>query len=150
MNVTKTARIVSLIGALVAFPVAASGDGRKGVLIFSCVTSNQRFVEVRDNGATINYYFGKKGKKPELALSVPRSVASTHQYQGFGRYVSYAVTIPNKGTTYSVFYGYDKLSPDSQADAGIVVTTVDGKEATIPCASTFERNIEGIDLKADK
>lgn len=150
MNVRKAARDLLLIVALAALPIAASGKGEEGALIFACTTVNQKFVKVVDNGATIKYSFGKKGKKPELVFSVSRSAASTYQYQGFGRYVAYAVSVPNNGVTYSVFYGYDKLSADSQVDAGIVVKTVNGKETTIPCAGTFKSNIEGINLKGDK
>ena len=40
--------------------------------IFSCTTTKGKVVEVCDSGKTTDYSFGKKGTKPELALSVPR------------------------------------------------------------------------------
>ncbi len=143
--------IFALISALAVLPAATSAHGKQSKLVFSCETANHKFVKVYDNESTISYTFGKKGAKPELSLSVPRSAASTDQWSGFGRYESYSVTIPNGDVTYSVFYGFDTRDEDSEINAGIVVKTGKGKETTILCnIKTLHQNIDGINLKADK
>lgn len=103
----------------------------------------------------IQYTFGRPGKTPELALSVPRESASTFQWPGVGRYINYSVKIPNDNTTYQVFTSAERLfegdeDTDASYTAGINVE-VDGRHvATVDCKmDTVIDNMEGIDLKSD-
>ncbi len=84
--------------------------------------------------------------KPEMALSVPKNVASTKQWEGFGRNMYYSVLIPNGNTTYEVFSNVDKF--DQEISYGIYVIVNEEIAATIKCkANTVIDNIEGIALK---
>jgi hypothetical protein len=114
--------------------------------IFSCTTTKGKAVEVCDSSKTVDYSFGKKGQKPEMALSVPRNAASTKQWEGIGRNMYYSVLIPNGKTTYEVFSSSDKSGEESAY--GIYVL-VGGKEvATINCKpTTVTDNIEGVTLR---
>lgn len=107
-------------------------------------------MEVCDAGAKISYRFGRLGQSPEMALSVPRAQATTWQWQGVGRYLSYRVTIPNGTTAYSVFFSADRLSDNHDIDAGINVEVNGELVATIPCrADSLEQQLEGIDLRSE-
>lgn len=116
--------------------------------VFACQTTKGKQVEVCDAGKTIGYSFGKPGAAPELALHVPRAQASTSQWQGVGRYMSYAVDIPNGKTVYSVFWGVDRLSEEHVVEAGVNVL-INGKQAAaVLCRpDTVQQALEGIDLK---
>lgn len=138
--------IVAVMGVLAAGAQAQCTGGSKTV--FACQTTKGKQVEVCDAGKTIAYSFGKPGATPELALKVPRSQASTSQWQGVGRYMSYAVDIPNGKTVYSVFWGVDRLSEEHDIEAGVNVL-INGKQAaTVMCRpDTVQQALEGIDLK---
>jgi hypothetical protein len=114
--------------------------------IFSCTTTKGKAVEVCESPKTIDYSFGKKGAKPEMALSVPRSAASTRRWNGIGRNMYYSVLIPNGKATYEVFSNVDKF--DEETSYGIYVV-VGGKElATISCKpNTVTDNISDVTLK---
>jgi hypothetical protein len=114
--------------------------------IFSCTTTKEKIVEVCESDSTVDYSFGKKGVKPEMALSVPKNVASTKQWEGIGRSMYYSVLIPNGNTIYEAFSNVDKL--EEVASYGISVV-VGGKEvATISCKpDSVIDNIEGVALK---
>ena len=84
-----------------------------------------------------------------MALSVPRATATTYQWNGMGRYITYSVNIPNGKTVYSVFLSVDRLTDEHAVDAGINIETNGRHIATIQCkSSTVQNNIEGIDLRA--
>lgn len=115
-------------------------------IIFACTTTNNKVLEVCDSRKAIDYSFGKKGAKSELAFSVPRSSVTTQQWSGVGRNMYYSVLIPNgTDTIYEVFSSVDKFGENTAF--GIYVT-VEGKQvATVYCKpSTVTSNIEGIDL----
>ncbi|TIC82044.1 hypothetical protein [Crenobacter intestini] len=118
--------------------------------VFACRTVQGKRIEVCDAGRTLSYAFGRPGQRPEIVLRVPRAAASTWQWQGVGRYLSYAVNLPNGNTEYSVFWGMDRLSDGHEVEAGVHVS-IDGRPAaTVRCApgAAIEQNIEGIDLRA--
>lgn len=117
--------------------------------LFSCDTQKgQKQILLCDNQATIDYSFGKKGQKPELALSVPRAEASTWQWAGIGRYISYSVTIPNGDYVYSVFWSADRLSEAHAVEAGVNVEKKGELLATILCTEQgMVNNLEGVKLK---
>lgn len=113
--------------------------------VFACTTTNNKVVEVCDSGDKIDYSFGKKGQKPELALSVLRRAASTVQWQGIGRHMYYSVRIPNGNTIYEVFSSIDKL--EQSVEAGIYVTVNGENVATILCKpDTRTDYLEGLAL----
>lgn len=116
--------------------------------IFSCMTTKGKQIEVCDAGKTISYSFGKPQEKPEIVVKVPRNQASTYQWEGVGRYMSYSVNIPNGNTVYSVFWGVDRLSEEHAVEAGVNVETNNKSVATVKCSEkNIEQNIEGIALK---
>ncbi|MGL6013150.1 MAG: hypothetical protein ACRC0J_16865 [Shewanella oncorhynchi] len=116
--------------------------------IFSCMTAKGKKIEVCDAEKTISYSFGKLHDKPEIVVNVPRNQASTYQWNGVGRYMSYSVNIPNGNTVYSVFWSFDRLSEDDEIKAGVNVETNSKSVATVKCSGkNIEQNIEGITLK---
>ncbi|WP_298609557.1 hypothetical protein [uncultured Thiothrix sp.] len=117
--------------------------------LFFCNTKKaNKQLEVCDAGKTINYSLGKKGQKPELAISVPRSQASTFQWQGIGRYISYAVNIPNGDYNYNVFWGVDRLTEEHAVEAGVNVEKKGEVQATVYCQEKgLINNLEGVKLK---
>lgn len=128
--------------------VAACPSGSE--TLFFCHTKKaNKQIEVCDAGKTISYSFGKKGQKPELAISVPRSQASTFQWQGIGRYISYAVNIPNGDYNYNVFWGVDRLTDEHAVEAGVNVEKKGELLTTVYCQEKgLINNLEGVKLKA--
>lgn len=134
-----TCIFVSLFAASVTYAACA------GKMIFSCTTTKGKTVEVCDAGSTIKYTFGKKGAPPEMALAIPRAAASTRQWDGMGRDMSYSVQIPNGNTVYEVFSSVDKMT--EEGESGINVEIAGKHAATLTCkAETVINNIEGISL----
>jgi hypothetical protein len=116
--------------------------------VFSCTTTKGKYVEVCDADKVIQYSFGKKGEKPEMALSIPRAEATTYQWSGFGRNMTYSVQIPNSGTVYEVFSSTDKMSDEHARTSGINVLVGEKLVASLACKdATVVNNIEGISLK---
>lgn len=118
--------------------------------VFSCVTAKGKLIQLCDQQQYLEYSFGKPSEIPEIVVRVPRSTASTTQWNGIGRYMSYSVEIPNGKTVYSVFWGVDRLTEAHGIEAGVNVE-VNGKHvATVQCTGedTIIQNMEGIDLKA--
>ena len=126
-----------------AFAKCAAGQQT----IFSCSTNKGKTIEVCDAGKSITYTFGSPQAKPEIALNVPRDKVTTFQWSGIGRYLSYAVDIPNGTSTYSVFHGMDRITKEHAIEAGVNVL-VDGKLlATVRCSGrNIVNNLEGVDL----
>lgn len=119
-------------------------------LVFACTTKNHKYVEVCDRGAHLRYLFGKPGQPAELALMVPRSAASSYQWDGFSSGMTYTVNIPNGNTTYSIFWSAQR-DPDAEepVSAGIDVRSNGPSAAIVECQTEgIVQNIEGIVLKA--
>ena len=117
--------------------------------IFSCLTGKGKLIEVCDSGQTIDYSFGKSKTKPEIVVHAPRDKASTTQWQGIGRYMSFSVEIPNGNTTYSVYWSVDRNSDQHPIEAGVNVEVNKKLTATVNCAdeNSIVQNIEGINLR---
>lgn len=117
--------------------------------IFSCVTAKGKLIQVCDSGKTIDYSFGKPNLPSEIIVHASRSEASTFQWKGIGRYISYAVDVPNGDTTYSVFWGMDRLTDEHTIDAGVNIEVNNKHVATVKCVEekNIVQNIEDIDLK---
>ena len=129
--------------------VAAAACEKSSKTVFSCLTAKGKQIQVCDSGKTIDYSFGKPNATPDIVVRVPRSKASTSQWQGIGRYISYSVEIPNGNTTYGVYWGADRLTDEHAIDAGVNVEIDNKLVASVKCFGEkhIVQNIEGIDLK---
>ena len=145
----KKAALLATVFAITPLTAQAACQSEQQTL-FSCMTAKGKRIQLCDQQQTLEYSFGKPSLKPEIVVQVPRSAATTSQWQGVGRWMSYSVGIPNGKTVYSVFWGVDRLSDEHGVEAGVNVE-VEGKHvATVKCGegSTIIQNMEGIDLKA--
>ena len=97
---------IAVLFFFVSFNAVAACE-KGSTTVFSCVTGKGKIIEVCDSKKTIDYSFGKPSEKPDLALKVPRESASTTQWNGMGRWISYSVEIPN-GNTVDAKQGYSK------------------------------------------
>lgn len=140
-----TGALSATLFASSAYATCAAGSKT----LFSCTTAKGKQIEVCDAGKTITYAFGSPQGKPEIALSVLRKEATTFQWAGLGRYLSYSVDIPNGKTTYSVFHGMDRISKAHDVEAGVNVLTNGDLVATVKCVGkNMVINLEGVDLAA--
>lgn len=131
------------------FATSAHANCERGTkTLFSCsVQKSGKVVEVCDAGKTIQYSFGKPGAKPEMALAVPRSQASTFQWDGIGRTMPYSVNIPNGSGEYRVYYAVTK-APDEAVEGGINVFSKGKQIATVQCVpASITSHLEGLELK---
>lgn len=141
-----------LLGASFSGAAVAKCEGGSKTL-FSCIAQkNGKRIEACDAGETIDYSFGKPGKKPELALSVPRDEVTTWQWKGIGRYINYSVSIPNNDHVYRVFTSFDKMVPEDEGfSAGVEVEKGGELLATVYCKEdTLKESLEGVDLKEEE
>jgi hypothetical protein len=116
-------------------------------LLFSCLTENNKEILLYQTDETIDYSFGDFDAKPELDLKVPRDQASTWQWKGVGRAMTYAVDVPNGDTSYSVFWSVDRLSPTKEIEAGVRVHRDRKTLATVYCTRKIVNNLQGVQLK---
>lgn len=137
--------IVPVLTALFATNVYAKCVGSK--TLFFCTTVKGKQIEVCDSGKTIDYSFGKPAGKPEIAVKVPRDLASTSQWAGIGRAESYAVDIPNGKATYNVFWSVDRLTDEHAIEAGVNVLINNNLVTTVNCGKDVVSNLEGVKLK---
>jgi len=139
------------IAALLSTASATSWAGcdHGSQTLFSCTTSSVKQIELCDAGETIQYSFGKVHAKPDLVLSVPRSQASTYQWQGFGRDHTYSVHVPNGKTAYEVFNSDDALDPKHALNAGVNVLVNGDRVATVQCSPKYPviNHLVDVDLK---
>ena len=143
-------KLADILIATVIFPrYAAAKCDKDERTIFSCLTGKSKLIEVCDAGKTVSYSFGFPNSKPEIVVTVPRNKASTYQWEGIGRYISYSVNIPNGNTVYNVFWAVDKLSDEHAIEAGVNVEINKELVATVQCVGekNIVQNIEGIELQ---
>lgn len=117
--------------------------------VFSCRTRAGKEIQVCDSGRTIDYAFGRPTQKPELVIRAARATASTVQWLGIGRSMSYSVEIPNRDVKYTVYWAVDRLDEEHPIDAGVMVERNGKQLARVRCLDDDKliQNIEGIDLK---
>lgn len=133
----------------VVFTTNVYAECESNKTLFSCTTEKSKQIEVCDAGKSIDYSFGKPGEKPEVVVKAMRKDASTFQWDGAGRSMSYAVDIPNKDTVYNVFWSTDRLSENHAVEAGVNVLVNKKQVATVLCnGKDIVNNIEGVKLKA--
>ena len=62
--------------------------------------------------------------------------------------MSYAVDIPNGKTSYSIFWGVDRMTEAHSIEAGVNVLNSGNLVATVNCVEKgIINNLEGVDLK---
>ncbi len=127
---------------------ASAGCATDSKTVFSCQAAKGKIIQVCDAGKMIEYSFGK-AKTPDIVVRVPRNEASTSQWNGIGRYLSYAIDVPNGNTVYNVFWGSDRVTEEHKIEAGVNVEINNQLAATVKCIDekSIIQNIEGIDLK---
>jgi hypothetical protein len=115
------------------------------------VKKSGKRVEVCATATAIQYSFGRPKAKPELALTVPKSQATTYQWEGFGRVMAYSINIPNGGVEYRVYSGSEKATeehPDGIAFAGVHVVKSGRQIADMLCVdNTVKSALEGLTLR---
>ena len=137
--------IFPLIVSLNAFAACRKGSET----IFSCITGKGKVIEVCDSKKTIDYSFGTPTEKPEIVVSVLRTIASTTQWAGIGRWRTYSIEIPNGNTVYSIYWSADSLAQKNAIEAGVNVEIDQKNAATIKCVgeNKIVQHLEGMDLK---
>lgn len=140
--------ILAVFLSFVATGQAFAACPSEQATVFSCTTKKAKTIEVCDLGDKISYSFGPTNK-PELSISVPRSLATTRQWEGMGRTISYSVDVPNGKTIYSVYWAVDRLSDSHDIAAGVEVIINGKSAANVSCdpKKDIVQNMEGIDLK---
>jgi hypothetical protein len=116
-------------------------------LLFSCDTENGKQILLYDSGQTIDYSFGRPNQTPELALNVLRSEASTWQWAGVGRAITYSIEVPNGNVLYTVFWNFDRLAENRREEAGVNVSIDQKLTTTVNCSSNIVNQMQGVDLK---
>lgn len=143
----KQYAVISIATMLLSSGAFAQCEGGSKTL-FSCSTTKGKQIELCDATKTIDYSFGKPNEKPEIVVKAPRNQASTSQWAGIGRYISYSVDVPNGNTTYSVFFSTDKNADAHPIEAGVNVSIKNKLVATVKCMEKgIVNNLEGVDLK---
>lgn len=131
---------------------SATSNARKP--LFSCWTKDTKQISLYDAGNTIDYRFGKVeyplGQPPqfvaELELKVPRAEVGNYQWSGFGRNMTYSVTVPNGNVHYRVFWSLDKLDKTHTPEGGVEVLENGTSIATVNCQGEIVSNLEGFAL----
>ena len=118
--------------------------------LFYCQTQSGKQIEVQDVAGIIHYRFGEKLYEPELALTVPRDLASSYQWIGAGSNEYYSVSIPNESIIYRVFTSRER-KPDGLTESGVDVVLNGKNIATILCSNdTVYQQLMAVDLKAQE
>lgn len=119
--------------------------GAGETLLFQCTTTNAKRITLCDAGNTLRYTFGKPGAEaPEMNLSIERGKASTSQGM-----LAQTIDLPNGNTTYSVFWGADRMSEEHAVEAGVLVQVGDRQVATVKCKEdSVQSFMEDVDLPA--
>jgi hypothetical protein len=116
-------------------------------VLFACRTAQGKEIKLLDQGQSLRYSFGPI-TQPEIVLNVPREQASTYQWAGVGRSMYYSVNVPNKDTTYRVFWSVDRLVEGQPVSAGVDVEINDKYAATVQCIDkNITNGLIGVDLK---
>jgi hypothetical protein len=122
--------------------------------LFACSTKDTKQILLYDAGSAIEYRFGKieypLGQPPqfvaELELKVPRAQVENYQWSGFGRNMTYSVTVPNGNVRYRVFWSLDKLDKTQTPEGGVEVIENGRSIATVNCRGEMVNNLKGFAL----
>lgn len=115
--------------------------------LFYCDTTDGKSVEVSGHGKKLRYRYGENLNQPEFQLEVERTLASTWQWDGTGRYINYSVTVPDGNTEYSAYFSIDRLSDTQQVHAGVQIESEGREVDSIECISdSLIQSLEGAHL----
>lgn len=117
--------------------------------VFVCVTQAARKrIEVCASSSTVSYTFGRPGNKPDMAVAVPKAMASGFSWTrlGMGNAIT-SINVPTGNTEYRVYKNIER-DPNGKSWAGVHVV-VNGKQvADVECdMSTEKSDLESVDLK---
>ncbi len=135
-------RIIVAALSLLTFPQTAIAECATPQDTFlSCTFSNGRkAVDVCVEGDMFTYRFGRVGKAPDLALSVPVIDAEYTPWPGIGRAIWETVTFHNDKTSYVVAGVIDRKFSDDEKDeiqaeiSGLIDVNEGGETlATLEC-----------------
>jgi len=123
--------------ALMLIPGVVLACGANEEQVFACTTTKAKFVQVCQAPTAVNYAFGKKGQKPELALTSSNEKMRWVRDGGTGGDTD-ALTFTNGRTRYliSVYTYFDKLSTaenEGGLSASLEVLQGDKTLANIEC-----------------
>lgn len=132
--------------ALISIPsVAFSSNQEEGENIFYCRLENNKQVQVKDFGDSLQYRFGRNLQQAELKLEVNKKEARTWQWKGIGRYLYYDLSLFNGKTRYRMFFSVDRLAEDNTLEAGILVEQGDKQLAALKCdPQTLQQALVGL------
>ena len=139
-----------LLPVFALFASSAQACPSSSSVLFSCtIRHSTSRLEVCDTHKTISYSYGKPGKKPDLFFVVPRSQATTDQWEGFGP-MTYTVVLKNKGFEYIVQFGSSEPGGEDEypgISAGVIVFRGQEHIVSRSCdPNTAKSALEGIDL----
>ncbi len=133
--------LIALLTIITSAPMAFAQCATPQDTFLSCTFSQGRkAVDVCVEGDSMTYRFGRVGKAPDLALSVPVVDVDYLPWPGIGRAIWETVTFQNGKTSYAVTGVIDrKFSDDEegeiQAEISGVIDVNEGGEtlATLEC-----------------
>lgn len=125
-----------------AWAICASGSRT----VFSCMTAQEKRIEVCESGAAVAYSFGNPQSRPEIVVRVPVALASRSQWSGARRWNFYALDVPSGATTYNIFWGSNALAGLGAQEGGVNVVQGDTVTATVLCAP--QTIVQALDMPA--
>ncbi len=132
---------IALLAIIATAPTAFAECATPEDTFLSCTFSNgKKAVDVCVDGDMLTYRFGRIGKAPDLALSVPVVDADYTPWPGIGRAIWETVTFQNGKTSYVVAGVIDRQFSDDekdevQAEISGLIDVNEGEEtlATLEC-----------------
>jgi hypothetical protein len=144
-----------LFGMLTSLNVFAA-CAKDSKTLFACNTTKGKRIEVCDAGKTIGYSFGKRGAKPEIALTLPREQVTTYQWDGVSTNFVNKVSIANGKTIYTVFHEIERslggdLDRKLKEEAGVEVEVNGRYITTIQCSKkNIVSDMDDVDLESTR
>ena len=112
-----------------SYAVCANGSKT----LFSCSTARDKRIEVCESRSMVEYSFGNPQGRAEMVLRVPRTLASSSQWNVAARWNFHALDVPHGDTTYHVFWAGDLQAGTAAQEGGVNVVTGDSVTATVLC-----------------
>lgn len=109
-----------VLSALAHTAPALADCGPGETVIFHCaMKSGGKQVSICLKGDTATYAYGRKGAKPELALSAPRGKVDLRLWNGVGRHIEESVGFRNGAYRYVASYALDRLDPSCETECKV-------------------------------
>lgn len=121
--------------SLIALPgVAQAGCFGPGQPLFSCsFKTGKSAVNVCLQNGVVSYFYGAKGKTPDLLLVHPGTEVYMRPWNGIGRYIWEEMEVANGSHRYVMDYSIDKMTPDALPEANLRVFQGEREMATLTC-----------------